>query len=675
MRQCTIRYGWFLLAIAALLAACAPKATVAPAPTQAPDAAEAPAGPTVEALLDDAEARFQEKDYPGAIKAYGAFIQAYPAHDMVPAALMKIGAAYRALGDYDNARSAYQKVAAGYPGTVFGQEARVEVLASDYYEGRFDAVIQQLDATLAAVTDPDLRLRVNLLAGDAHMAMDEPGEAVLAYARAYRQAEPGVREELRQRMNSALRLLDTDAFSRLTSRIDDPELLALVAELGRAIVYRRYTIGCLLPLSGPYHVFGNRALAGMELALAEAAERHPGVEILVRDTGGDDARAADTVTALAEAGVAAIVGPIVTADAAAGAAQSRGIPIMTLTQREGVADLGDFVFRNFITPRMQAESLVGHAIHVLGARRFAILFPEDTYGRVFMNLFWDEVIRQGATVAAVASYDTEKTDFADSIKKTVGLVHPPDGTLAPPLRPVLDAPPDRFPYADFGGDLIGLYTPLPNAFYPPLPDPRDAMATSQLWDTAVRTAAEPAAIVDFDAVFIPDAPRTAGLMIPQLAYYDISDPVLLGTNLWHSEALVDMSRDYVQGAIFPDGFFADSRRPAVRRFVAAFASIYDETPGFIEAISYDATKLLLDIVSRTDVRSRTDIRDALLKTADFPGATGMTAFDYNGEVRKSPFLITIRGARFEEVAPVDVHVDAPADTGPASTDPLEAPSQ
>lgn len=667
-------YLWLLLAAAALLPACAQKVTVAPAP--APAAAERQILPAADHLLTEAEKRFDQKDYAGAVEAYDTFIGGYPTNDMVPVAWMKIGAAYRAMGDSARSRKAYETVIANHPSHHLLQEAWVAVLASYYDEGRFDAVITQLAPALAVVTEGDLRFRAYMLAGDAYMALEAPTEAVLAYVRAYPQADEPARIALRQRLASALRLLDRDVFIALLPQISDPTMMQMVSDLGRSLIYRRTTIGCLLPLSGAYQVFGQKALNGIELAMAEAAVGHPMVEILVRDTGSDDGRAAAAVAELANAGVAAIVGPIATAEAAAAVAQSIGMPMITLTQRDGVTNRGDFVFRNFITPQMQTEALVTHAVTTLGVRRFAILYPTDNYGKTFMNLFWDEVIHQGATVAAVVAYDGDQTDFADAVKKTVGLDHIADAKLAQALRPVLSTGADRLPFADYGGALIGLYGPLPADFYPPSPDPADAMAPSLLWETANRNKVqEPVSIVDFEAVFIPDAPRTAGLIIPQLAYYDASGPVLLGTNLWNSDELVKMSRGTVQGAIFPDGFFPNSQRPAVRRFVAAYTSIYGETPGFIEAISYDSAKLLLETVTRPSVHSKIGIRDALLKTADFEGATGVTAFDYNGEVRKQPFLLTIRGSRLEEITPVPAAVDTTGGEASPAVAPLESHPQ
>jgi hypothetical protein len=73
--------------------------------------------------------------------------------------------------------------------------------------------------------------------------------------------------------------------------------------------------------------------------------------------------------------------------------------------------------------------------------------------------------------------------------------------------------------------------------------------------------------------FIPDAPKKAGLVIPQLAYYDIRDVYLLGTNLWNSKTLLEMSGDYMKSTLIVDGFFAESQSQRVKDFVAAFQNV------------------------------------------------------------------------------------------------------
>ena len=639
---------WIGIILVAAMAACAPKTVVSPGPSAVPEsAAERSAD---EALYADAESRFMNKDYEEAITGYREFIERSPAHEMVPVALMKIGISYRALGRYAESREAFEALVTAYPDHYLTPDARVEVLAAYYYEGRFEEVIARAGLELAGMEDDDRRLRILGLAGDAHMALDDPVAAAAAYLPAYVIADSSVLNELKEKLSAAIRLMTREELAELQAKTESAASRQLLETLGRALLYRRYTIGVLLPLTGPYSVFGQRALTGVELALAEASRQNPLVEVIVKDTGGDHRRAAQAVIDLHDAGVAAIIGPIAAAPSAAETAQRLRMPIVTLTQREGITSIGDYVFRNFITPRMQAEALVTYAVQAKGLKRFAIFYPEDNYGKTFMNLFWDEVIRQEAFVVGVESYDVEQTDFAGAIKKFAGLDPTPDEALERELAPRLD---DTAYLGDFSyaaGDLPGLYFPLPAALQPAANDSQENLLPTLIRvDEPVDDEEEPISIVDFDAVFIPDAPKTAGLLIPQLAYFDISKPLLMGTNLWHSEELVAMSRNYVQGAVFPDGFFADSRRPMVSRFVEAYSSVYGDRPGFMEAVAYDTASLVLQSLSQQGVRSKTQIRDALLKLADYPGATGLTAFDYDGDARKQPFMISIHRDKLVEL--------------------------
>ena len=160
---------------------------------------------------------------------------------------------------------------------------------------------------------------------------------------------------------------------------------------------------------------------------------------------------------------------------------------------------------------------------------------------------------------------------------------------------------------------------------------------------------EPAAIVDFDAVFIPDSPGKVGQIVPQLAYFDIKDVYLLGTNLWHSDSLIKIADQYVQGAVMPDGFFAQSTSPRVQEFVKVFEETYQETPDFVAAVVYDSAMILFNVVSRPHIRYRTEIRDELFNLENFPGITGITKFDENGDVLKKMHLLRIKGKRFVEL--------------------------
>jgi len=364
------------------------------------------------------------------------------------------------------------------------------------------------------------------------------------------------------------------------------EAVNLIEEFNTQIGYERYTIGCLLPLSGRYKAFGNKALKGIELAKwqFDSSGFHPSINIIIKDTASDPEKTALAVKQLSEKNVAAIIGPMITAQSAAREAQARQIPIITLTQKENITDSGDYVFRNFLTPSMQVKAIVSYTIENLGLSRFAILYPDEKYGTTFLNLFRDEVMAKGGEVVKVESYDSAHTDFATPIKK-----------------------------------LGGIYDKNTEA------------------------------VVDFDAIFIPDGPDKVGLIIPQLVYYDVKDIQLLGTNLWHSDKLITMAKKYIQGAIMPEFFFEEKSSEAVREFVNNFENIFKEKPGFIEAVFYDTAMILFQTISQSDTHSRALIKEELMNMDAFQGVTGLTSFNQNGEAVKKPCLLKIKADGFVEI--------------------------
>ena len=597
----------------------------------------------------------QLKSYKTALAIYDEYLSRFPDKPLAAAVLMKTGAIYAILGNNEKARYAYDRLVNEYPDSPLAFDARVERLATYYNEGQYQEVIKQAHFLLEQKVPDRNTFRTYILLGDTYLATGSIDAAVCVYISAYSKFKDLEKESLLEKLNQALKQLSARDVASVLEQLEDDQskgdfiyLLGvskakeeydeeinvlsefiekypehemalsaknLVDELSKKAVYSRYTIGCVLPLSGPYKTYGNLALKGIELALAQFSSRagtNPSIKIIIKDTGSDPDKAAIAVRELFKEHVAAIIGPIITAEPAALEAQLRGIPIITLTQKDNITDIGDYVFRNFLTPAMQTKAIVSYAINTLGLKSFAILYPDENYGKTYMNLFWDEVIACGGKVVGVESYNVDQTDFADPIKKLAGF------------------------YYKVPEDLINL--PIQ------VTDEEKKIVAEESYRNK-----EPGLMIDFDALFIPDAPNKVGLIVPQLAFYDIKNTCLLGTNLWHSNSLIKMSRKYVQGAILTDGFFEDSSFKYVKEFVKNFEEVFKEKPGFIEAVSYDTAMILFQKISRPDIRFRSAIKDELMNLSDFQGLTGITSFDKNREVHKKLFLLQIKGDKFVEL--------------------------
>ncbi len=626
-----------MLIMAALLCACGPVPVIERALQDDSDA-----------LFLKAEESFRHQLHDKALQGYQEYVNRFPAGKLAPDALMKIGAIHSSRENFSEARKSYQNLLDAYPASPLVPDAVVARLYTFHQQGQYKIVIEEAEKTaLQAFPAPQL-LRLLTLKGDSYAALGACPDAAVSYSQAYEMAQGAEKEIIASKLQSSVIQLSSPDIQSVLKVVKPPYVTGLLwyqlaineaaqgrfdeasawlrrlmdaapdhplaedarrraAEYAEPSRFDRRTVGCLLPLSGRYRVYGDQVLRGIQLALSRyGVLKNSEIKLLIQDTGSDPSKAAAGVQELVEQKAAAIIGPLVTAEAAAVEAQKSGIPIIVLTQKENIAEIGDYVFRNFLTPRMQVEQSVEYAIQTLGLKRFAILHPDEKYGKIFTGLFGDAVVAHGGSVCCVKAYAPDQTDFADVIKKLAGTTRQTPQRLktGEPLQP-----------ADKTGDGSDAEKPT----------------------------------VDFDALFIPDAPKHVELILPQLAYHDVEGMYLIGTNLWHHPELAKTCQQFIQKAIIPDGFFPESQMPDVQEFVRIFEDTFGEKPGFVEAVSYDTAVMLFQLVHR-GVDSRSALRRELISIRDFPGVTGKTSFTESGDALKKLYLLRVRGDRFVEIS-------------------------
>ncbi len=373
--------------------------------------------------------------------------------------------------------------------------------------------------------------------------------------------------------------------------------LCQLLRIARENMFNKDTIGCLLPLSGKYGKFGQKALSGIELALKDFQDKYnKKIVILIKDTGGDKKRAVECAEELCSKRVSSIIGPMVTALAVSKVAQAHETPMIAMTQKKLNTNGEKFVFSNFITPELQTKALVIYAFSQLKVKKFAIFYPRDRYGKKYMNLFWDWVNKAGGEVRAVESYNPEDTDFGTQLKKISGEYY-------------LDK-------SELKGSKI---------------DKRKNLK------------------IDFKAIFIPDISSNIAQILPQLAYNDIVDVYLLGTKLWHRKNLLKDAEGYNKNSIIMEGYFAESKNKRVKKFTSDFTELYGTEPSFIEAIAYDTASMLFEILGSDEVNTKQELKDQIAGGKIFDGVTGRTYFDENGELHKKLYYLTIRNNKFVEI--------------------------
>ncbi len=393
-------------------------------------------------------------------------------------------------------------------------------------------------------------------------------------------------------------------------------------------VFNRHTIGCLLPLTGEYAIFGQRALTGIQLAIQELSKKYDKqFNLIIKDTQANPDITIDCVRQLYEKNVAGIIGPLLMVNEAGQEAEKFQIPIIALTQKTDFPFKGDYLFSNFITPEMQVKALGDYLFVNLGIKKVAILYPNEKYGQKYMELFWDVVDEHDGEVVGVEPYDGGKTDFAEPIQKLTGQFFPiPDF-----LKPETIAP-ETENEITLNNDQIDM----------------DSAQTDAEADTRIKKEEEKIKI-DFEALFIPDSPSKLNMILPQLAYYDARGMYLVGTNLWHDKNLLIDVKGYNKQAVIADGFFNDSKNLPTLEFTKKYEILFNTKPNFLEAISYDNTYILFLAAMDETIDSRESLKNTLKSQRIFKGVAGDTFFDQTGTAHRDLFLMTIKNGKFVEI--------------------------
>lgn len=635
--------------MAFFLSGCRPKAP--PPAVVVPKEAKEEVRPDLFAM---AESLREGGEFAKALAAYRAYLEQEPGSEKVPLVLNRMAEIYFDKGQYEIGLSLLERVSEAYPDYGELPALQYKMARGLYSLGRYRAAIDKALKWLDRYPGHPSKGDLLLLLGDCFSALGDRPRAFQWWLKAKGEAPGEIpwQRRLDQKLEMLIKTsrtrgvleelakyavgtdLQPEIYYRLASMYLEGGELERAREAAMSLVrstpdrywvtvggrmieqiqgemaVRRGVIGCLLPLTGPFAIYGEEVLNGIQLGMGLFGDEGEGPiqELVIKDTKGRPEEALAGVEELVKGEkVMAIIGPLSSraAGAAAKRAQALGVPIIALTQKEGVVEEGDMVFRNFLTPSTEVQRLVETATGEMGMKRFAILYPENNYGRYLMKLFWDGLEAAGGRVTAIDSYDPGDTDFADQIKKITGLYYPRPEALVTKLREM------RTPEEEEG------------ELYPEEPEP----------------------ILDFDAVFIPDNFQRVAMIAPQFVYHDVLNVTLMGTSLWQSPRLIDMARDYIQGAIFPTGFFEDCAGPGVRAFVERYRMSFDSEPGILAATGYDTIRLLKEVMSEEDVRTRKGLQEALLRDCDFRGVTGYTSFDAQGEVLKKPILLTISGSR------------------------------
>jgi ABC-type branched-subunit amino acid transport system substrate-binding protein len=183
-----------------------------------------------------------------------------------------------------------------------------------------------------------------------------------------------------------------------------------------------YKIGVILPLTGKYSVYGNSTLHGIECAFGifSPCDGLIPAELIIKDDAGDPLKSEAAVDELVNLDrVNLIIGPLSSSsvDAAANKAQALGVPLISLSQKEDVAKIGDSIFSVALTAKSQVNALVDWAISKKKLKTFAIIYPTTVYGETYKQLYSEAVDKAQAKIIFSEGYGESTLDFGSIFRK------------------------------------------------------------------------------------------------------------------------------------------------------------------------------------------------------------------------------------------------------------------
>ena len=370
---------------------------------------------------------------------------------------------------------------------------------------------------------------------------------------------------------------------------DNADLMALVKSLGvrsqndTTKIDARY-IGVALPLSGDMKTLGERALAGIDIALEDLAlDPSKKYRLEIKDTKGNPANGAFAVKDLIEVNnVSAIIGGLNSSEATKEYLEAKKYGVVFISLSKVLLPKEEKNHLLIEIPgsiESQVHHLFTESMMAKIGKRPAILYPRTDIGEAYANEFWRQSKKLNYDVTGMISFDTNQSDYRDPIKNILGIKFTRE----------------REEELSIVNDIASL---------------ESKRSIKRLQNLQPQ--------VDFDWVFVPTLPREAVQLLPNFNYFDAFNLSYVGVPSWRSELMVN--EGYRYGSVyFMDESISSTETPFTQKFFQKFK----KQPNIVETIAYDSVKVLSEVIENgSALETRQDMDLALTKKGSLQSESG-----------------------------------------------------
>lgn len=149
-----------------------------------------------------------------------------------------------------------------------------------------------------------------------------------------------------------------------------------------------------------------------------------------------------------------------------------------------------------------------------------------------------------------------------------------------------------------------------------------------------------------DFIFVPDNYNQVALIVKQ-AHQQGYTGQFMGSDSWGSSELMTLCGDDCKGLFFSTHYAAAGATGATKTFIDRYTEKYGETPDDVAALTWDATRIVLQAIQNTGglsgklKKDRKAILKAMSAIPSFDGITGGMKFDAQGDPVKCAVVVRI----------------------------------
>ncbi len=313
-------------------------------------------------------------------------------------------------------------------------------------------------------------------------------------------------------------------------------------------------IAVVMPTTGRYKYFGKQFLNGIFFSVQNHKEADVKFIVISLPAGAGKGAIKNLFKSIAQKNISAIIGPLFAGQLKYFSEYSSiyKIPVFTPAPLNLSKYRSPYIFHYGMTVKNEVLNDLQYA-KSHGIAEISAIYPNNAYGRRTIQYINTIGSKLGIKVVDETAYGSRRVDFFYNFTSLVRFQDMGQGHMT------------KAEEAELGVTPYDLMHGI--------------------------TKARP--YIPFKGLFIVGSIGKLKLILTQLAYYNITGIKLFGLSQVDNAAFLNKYGFYMQGIVYPNGFFLNSRNRLVKNFVTSYKNYYNEKPNILSAEGYDMGNIII----------------------------------------------------------------------------------